>query len=469
MTVRIAIAALLAASAARANQLDLSKLPGKSQARFSSPSGKSEACIRSKTFPGAKLADGGDGYDDDDAKKENKLCLYDFYKQTTTDPKRANVAVCPKVFSTNPGLEFHEMPEGTQKAAYEASECQKAKGRAGDKVAKFKSSISCSYTPSILAYYHLGRIVDVGHVPQAVLRTMDVAEHLKRATEALGYVKKLYPPTGQLLGQIWGSFLAADKAPKAARSFAALYTTDAQQVVGALVTNPGGEEFYAELNGSTKGDRVANFQVTGTFKLLTSKAPLAKQNFPKTLAGSAQTMLRLKDGADLVVMDTILSQADRFGNLHEQPAYVWMEGDKLKHKKAKSEDLAKMPPEIKAAGGVVVKQMLLKDNDCGVIKENKLKSARVLEKLTHLSPKTYQKLLWLNAQWKKPEVQAFLHEELLFTNADALAVGTNLAAAVATLQKSCTAGTLWLDIDLKEHLGAGLPQQTKDRCALKAE
>ena len=89
--------------------------------------------------------------------------------------------------------------------------------------------------------------------------------------------------------------------------------------------------------------------------------------------------------------------------------------------------------------------------------------------LTHLAPKTYQKLLWLNAQWKKPEVQAFLHEELLFTNADALAIGTNLAAAVATLQKSCTAGTLWLDIDLKEHLGAGLPQQTKDRCAPKAE
>ena len=466
MNSKLILAAVIAASAAaRADQLDLNKLPGKQQLRFASPSGKSEACIRSNTFPGAKLQ--GDGYEDDDAKKEAKLCLYDFYKQTTTDPKIANVAVCPKVFSTNPGLEFHEMPDGTQKAAYEASECKKAKGRAGDKVAKFKSSISCSYTPSILAYYHLGRLLDIGHVPQAVVRTMDVAEHLKRSTEALGYVKHLYPPTGQLLGQIWSSFIGADKAPKAAHSFLALYTADAQQVVGALITNPGGEEFYAELNGSTKGDRVANFQLTNTFKILSSKAPLLKQNLPKTLAGSAQTMLRLKDAGDLILLDTILSQADRFGNLHEQPAYVWMEGDKLEHKKAKSEDPAKMPPELKAKNAVIVKQMLMKDNDCGVTKENKLKNAHVLEKVAHLSPKTYQKLLWVSSQWSKPEVQSWLHTELLFTKADAALIGGNLAAAVATLKKGCAAGTLFLDVDLKEHLGKGLPAATKDRCELQ--
>ena len=212
--------------------------------RFNVPnSAQIEICKVLARFPGVN-------YDDAD---EKTLCGYDFYN----DPR---LAICAKVQSTNPAVEVFEIKNGVDKESFIANSCKKEEGK---KVGKFKQSMSCSHTPSILGYYHISKLFNgSGDVPPAVYRTMEFDQHQLIRQQGLknadGTIK-----------QIWGQFPTSRNQARTSKWKETVYTPDMNQLYGALSVNPRNEEKYSEMNGG-----LAQFKGSAALKLVTPSLSL---------------------------------------------------------------------------------------------------------------------------------------------------------------------------------------------------
>jgi len=308
---------------------------------------------------------------------------------------------------------------------------------------KYKQSIPThfTYAPSILGYYHLSRFLDTGHVEPTIVRTMDVAAHKPLAD--LGKTKAI----GSNNRNQWTELRALDET----HNNPTLYTRDGKQLYGALQANPTGEESYPHL--SQLGGAGA-FATSSEFGNVTSPNPLklnCKDATGKLDQVAVQQIVQIKDLSDMVLMDFIMSQADRFsGNMHSQKIYVWIESGVLKHK-AKKGDPAKMGQEI-PPDAVLINRMIMKDNDAGLISGNSEKSYHLLDKVSHMDPKTFNRLLDFQEELQKPEVAQWYQTELLFTQADFNTVKNNVDQAVSILNGRKDKG-LFLDASLSVALG----------------
>jgi hypothetical protein len=157
----------------------------------------------------------------------------------------------------------------------------------------------------------------------------------------------------------------------------------------------------------------------------------------------------------MVLMDFIMSQADRFsGNMHSEKMFVWIENGSVKTETRKSdpakaaEQLKQIPPEA-----VLVNRMIMKDNDAGLISGNSAKTYHLLEKISHMDPKTYNRLLDLQKELQKPEVADWFQTELFFTAADFNTMKKNVDDAVAILSSRKDKGDLLLDANVSAALG----------------
>jgi hypothetical protein len=410
---------------------------GRATAQYPVAGRPNEICVAPQHLAGAD-------YDKDDAEDEDELCTYNFHGSS---PGKS-VATCPKVVSTNPGVDVHELLPGKTKAESEAAMCARDEGRT-KLLAKYKQSITCSYAPSILGYYHLSRALGgVGSVKPAVMRTMDLEAHKK--ITAVGVAN-----TTDLINTLWRQWASWESNPSNPRYTDALFTSDLKQIYGAMQVNPRGEAKYVDpISGKSINVRGATdfsspFRATPAYKAVLDGRPVS-QWVPKTLEGGAQRIVQMKDISDMVLIDTLMAQQDRFGNIHSMDYYYSVEGTELrKVRKSKVDDGDKPMP----AGGVLVREMLLKDNDCGVVKTNVAKQAGMLRELKHMSAKTYAHLRWFNAQFGRgSEAAKFFVREVLMTQKDIDMLRTNLADADATLTAACKAGSLKLDVDLADHL-----------------
>jgi len=399
---------------------------------------KPEICVIPKHFADAQ-------YSDKDSKSEADLCSFDV---------ATNAAVCPKLNSTNPGLDFYSLPSGATPKSVEDAHCKDAK-----KEAKYKLSTSCSYTPSILGYYHLSRMLGgVADVPPSVLRTFDLQQHIALGRTALAETKP-----AALIHQTWAALMAQLTAGANASKRDLLLTDDFSQSYGALSVNPSKESFYQEFfsGGANNVARAANFRdknpIVQMLARPTDASTLVGRNFT---AQNVQTMRQLKDAADLIVIDTLMNQQDRFGNIHYLETYYYLDrkdtnpdgSPKLKSSKKLT------PDEVTQLGAVQIKTMLLKDNDCGVSKTNIAKQAGLSNRIAHIDPVTYHRLLQLDAAADSPETKAFFQQELVFTAIDYAGFRANLKDLASKLHQACSQGKLKLDLDLAAHFsGAALP------------
>lgn len=385
-----------------------------------------ELCVMPKHFPGAN-------YSARDLKTEHDLCSLTFHQ---------NVAVCAKINSSNPGLDVF-IPRGENTVAQvQASDCDK---KIGQKIAKYKLSTSCSYSPSLLAYYHVSRILGgVAGVPPSVLRTVDIQNHRKIADAITKRLK-----AGSLISKTWNTLTAALRAGLRSPSKDELFTDDGKQSYGALMQNPLGEEFYEDFYNGGKGSaRISNFKSLNKFvKLLATSQGIERSIGREFNPANVQLMVAVKDASELIILDTLLNQQDRMGNIHGIKAgYYFDRADgKLKHEV----DMKKA--EAAALGAVRVQKLLLKDNDCGVAKSNRAKAINLLSRVNHIDPETYRRLVNFDAIADRPEVKTFFVEELLFTAKDFASVRRNLKEVAAYLYKGCNDGTLKLDLDLEAH------------------
>src|SRR5258705_12244946 len=406
------------------------------------PNGTVEFATRPSTFPGHPEI-----YSQKEIDKEKELAAIDFYNGKTKDD--LDIVLIPKTYSTSPGLNVHaiKLPAGASRLSYASAHAGKSDSGQGKMIAKYKQSIPThfTYSPSILGYYHLSRFLDAGHVEPAIVRTMDVASHKPLAD--LGKAKA----TGSNNRTQWTELRALDDA----HSNPSLYTKDGKQLYGVLQANPTGEQSYPHL--SDLGGAAA-FAASSEFTKVTSSSPL-KLNY-KDAAGkldqaAVQQIVQIRDLSDMVLMDYIMSQADRFsGNMHSEKVYLWIENGALKSDSKKSDPTkaAEQLKQIPADAGLV-NRMIMKDNDAGLISGNSAKTSHFLEKISHMDSKTYDRLLDLQKELQKPEVVQWYQSELLFTSADFNTMKNNVDQAVAILSGRKGNG-LFLDANVSTAIGA---------------
>ena len=379
-------------------------------------------------------------YFDKDIEIETRLCNIDEHK---------NTAVCPKLNSTNPGLDLYSLPQGGTPEQVEDDRCKTAGAR---KIAKYKLSSSCSYTPSILGYYHVSRMLGgIADVPPAVLRTFDLRNHITMGRAALAE-----SASNSLIHQTWARLMAQLTAGAKGKRRDFLLTDDFTQSYGALSENPRHERFYTEFfnGGANHIVRAQNFRDKSPIvALLARSADISTLVGRSFTADNVQRMVQLKDAADLIVIDTLMNQQDRFGNIHYLATYYYVDatdrdndgGPKLKS----SENLT--PEEAARLGAVQIKKMLLKDNDCGVAKQNIAKQVGLADRIAHIDPKTYRLLQQLNAVADLAQTRDFFVREMLFTANDYANIRKNLRDLATKLHQACLQGGLKLDLDLQAH------------------
>ena len=401
------------------------------------PNGTVELATRSMSFPGHPEI-----YSKKDIEKEKELAAIDFYSGETQDG--LNIVLIPKTYSTSPGINIHavKLPTGMSRLDYAKGHTGKSHSGDDKIIAKYKQSIPThfTYSPSILGYYHLSRFLDVGHVEPAIVRTMDVAAHKPLAD--LGKAKAV----GSNNRQQWTELRALDDA----HSNPMLYTKDGKQLYGSLQANPTGEESYPHL--SDLGGAAA-FAASSEFAKVTNSNPLkltCKDANGRLNQAAVQQIVQIRDLSDMVLLDFIMSQADRFsGNMHSEKIYLWVENGVLKNTTRKSDpakaadQLMQIPPEA-----VLVDRMIMKDNDAGLVSGNSAKTYHLLEKISHLDTKTYNRVLDLQKELLKPEVAQWFQTELLFTPADFKTVKDNVDQAVSILTGRKDNG-LFLDANVR--------------------
>ena len=419
-------------------EFDVNTPRGQETINHTSSNGVVEFAIRSAAFLGHPEI-----YEKKDIEKEKELAAIDFYYGKTQDG--LDIVLIPKTYSTSPGINIHavKLPAGMSHFSY--AEGHTGKAHSGDDkiIAKYKQSIPThfTYAPSILGYYHLSRFLDTGHVEPTVVRTMDIAAHKPLAD--LGKAKAI----GSNNRNQWMELRALDET----HNNPALYTQDGKQLYGALQANPTGEESYPHL--SQLGGAGA-FAASSEFGKVTSPNPLklnCKDATGKLDQVAVQQIVQIKDLGDMVLMDFIMSQADRFsGNMHSQKIYMWIENGVLKHN-IKKGDPAKTGQEIPPEA-VLINRMIMKDNDAGLISGNSAKSYHLLDKVSHMDPKTFNRLLDFQEELQKPEVAQWYETELLFTQADFNTVKNNVDQAVSIVNGRKDKG-LFLDASLSVALG----------------
>ncbi|WP_413291216.1 hypothetical protein [Bdellovibrio sp. HCB337] len=441
------IVLLLTSSVSQA--LNLNQLQGGSRQQYRSPNGLTEVCIIPKRWPSAY-------YRDSDREKEAELCGYDFY---------SNVGICPKYNSTNPAILLLKPNNEYSKQAIDASSCNVDKMSVSTE-AKFKQSISCSHTPSILAYYQISRILgDAGRVPVAVVRSMDRKVHSQLTQKA----NKALSGSSDTIAKTWEQFSRVHRHPD---DYPDIVDASESQIYGALSDNIKNEEKYTDVSGKGSYDsRYTRFLSQPPFQRVSSSASVRELVGSSEFSKVAQTVTQMKDVGDMIVLDTLLNQQDRIGNIHyrfywyslnpQKPGKIERTKSKAKWKDSR---LIVPPEETKAMSGrtaVLIKEMLLRDNDCGVNKSNMMRAISALEKVRHVSYLTYYQLLNFEKSLASSSAKDYFTSELLFSSSEFKSLRENAAKAKDILKSNCRAGRLKFDVDLADYMpGASIPQRS---------
>ncbi|ASD63284.1 hypothetical protein [Bdellovibrio bacteriovorus] len=471
-------------------------------------------------------------------KDEDALCAMNLYPTRGDHPKTQMFYGCPKVNSTSVAVEFYTVPKGMTEAQFQKAVCPltrsakkalKAKSGYPDKEAKFKFAAPGVSVGSILGYSRLTQLFKSVDVPPSVLRTVsldtvldhalagrylglqmgntylnqywyDQIGHLVRAKHGnVAQLPDVYtkPPHG--LGIVPTSFYKDGKRRGLSANSTAYWTPrilteDKLQVFGVLSENPGNEELYAEAFG-LKSDktRIDQFRNSSVFwPLLKDPRPVSQILGSNELSKAGQKMLGMQDSSDMLVMDFLLDQADRIGNIHykRRQFFKTAQGtlDSISDKKYK-ELLAKpantlTPAEVEVLGaikqtGVSLKVMLLKDNDGGFDMNTAKKYALIADVkktsatydswkdnadlflnatmvVKHFSPQTYKGVMRLYGQvFGTPETQlameTYFRNSLQLTAAEYKIFKNNLLSLYRALYKNCKSGSLYLDLDIKDY------------------
>lgn len=385
---------------------------------------------------------------------ENELCAMDFY----TGP----LSICPKLNSTFPGVLVIKRPTDMTDSDFKKEYCTNLEAAKDSKIAKveakFKQTTSCSHASSPVAYYRFAEFLGDIKVPVAVFRTMDKAKHLEVTKTANAFLIG----KNDLIAKTWRRFLTLHANPS---QFPDVFQNGV--VFGALSENIKGEHKFNEITGLGDYDTgYERFMKQPAFLAIASSESVVNLAGGADLKSMAQIVTTMEDVSNMVLIDYLLNQADRMVNVHyKHKLYKLENGNVLDSKSEADVDETTGQTHIPAdeqlrinAGEVLVREIILKDNDCGVSKENKMRRLGILERVRHMNAKSYRQALKLAAVINTEQGLNYLRTELRLPlniiNGDTTVTGikSNILKAAKIIKANCENGTLKLDLNLEKLL-----------------
>lgn len=447
---------------------------------FVSPNGVVERCVRIAPMPGGDYSKG-------DLSDEEAFCKIDLYAP--------GVALCPKTWSTSAGMMVYDISSGSYAGRRDdfqrrgCAEGKSASGLAAETLAKFKPTMNAkgtsgTFSTSSLLYYHFSRYFEMEvKVPVAVWRSMDrVAHRDEVATRGLALSGNSH--SSRMNHEAWRLLVTADERPDAYRPIDELFTSDRNQIYGALVTSPG-HRYGAEINGTRKSGwgkgQNLDFQETAPFLALRSTKPLAEaiaegvekaRRDPQIRrdlgdsVGAQQMVYWMREISEIVLLDFIFSQQDRVGNIDFTEHWYWVENGELKHKRTKHHEAEDAP----VPGAILLRRTRLNDNDAGgrVEYANFAKSTGMLEKLRHFDGGVYRRLMALDADFAtQGELFAYVRDSFGLDARQLAQIIKNTGLASGILRASCERGELRFDLDPETFLLEGSVTAERAACGGK--
>lgn len=444
---------------------------------FSGPDGLQERCIRLAPFPGAH-------YSKKDRETEAGYCAIDF----------GQTGLCPKLWSTSPGTLVYELEDSSPMAIanFERQWCGKGHGardHARDKLATFKVSVngrttSATYAPSSWVYYHLSRFFHTQtYVPPAVYRSVSLARHHERVVRpALTLVKGRH---ARMLSEGWTHLEALESGQLGGSAAREALTDEGRQVFGVLIDNKG-DRFGPEFNGTRESGwgsgQNEDFQQTAAFLALRIAGALpeaaasgirqARRNprMAKALSANVsveQVYVWMQSVMEITLLDYLLRQQDRIGNIDYRWRWVWVEDGAVKSDSAHGEQ---RPDKLEGRAAWRLRLPAINDNDAGVRSgyANFAERTGMLEELAHYDPLLYERLGRLAGDLaRQGETWQWLRGVAGLSEREATGIATRAQAAFDLLRSQCEAGSLRLDFDLAALL-AGEAATTRAACELPA-
>ncbi len=433
-----------------------------------------------------------------DADEEQKLCGVAF------DDKA--IGLCPKTWSTSPGTIVYDIGKSKYNgnpALFETEYCPKQRALKGkiegiDKIASFKQSVngqfhqrtSATYSQASPLYYHFSRYLNTTvDVPVAVIRTMDVQDHLHRvASKGLGLVH-----TGMIAAG-WNVVVSAEKNSSGYIPTDEFYYGDPKDglLYGTMLKGPGtraGAEFNGDIAGKGYTQQYVFIQKTPAFLALSDPKDFASASteglssskadpvVAKALGAgvsSQQMMFWMTELSDVMLMDYIFNQQDRPGNIDYQ--WIWYYVDpsgKLKTTRIDSEASrsamasVETPPEVKnSAKSFLIQKIRINDNDAaGRRYTNFTRNFGLLEKVHHLNPVTYGQLIRLANDFQvKGPLYNYFQGTFDLPDAYSAVIAQNVIQAALILKNTCKSGSMKFDLSPESYLATGQVQAVSVDC-----
>ena len=379
-----------------------------------------------------------------------------------------NTAICAKTWSTSAAALVYDLA-GTgwenRRAAFEQEVCPQgthAIDKASRELAVFKHSMnfrdtSGTYAPAILLYDHLSRWLGTTVQVPAAAEYRFAPEWYGKRVVAPGLSLASQHPSRKMLLAAWQHLEDALQGGDAGREF---LDPDTGQVWGAALLFTG-RRYGPEINGTResgwgKGQNY-DFQHTAPFLALRHPGDLATATaagideartdpaMAEALAadtGTTQVAWWMLEVLDIVVLDYILGQQDRIGNIDYQWRWLWLEDNALRSATAHSET----PP---APGAVRLRTTWLNDNDAGIRSgyANYARSTGMLGDLRHFNPVLYERLGVLAEDMvaKGPVYQAIAGNYHL-SSREVAAIANRVGEVHQIITADCKAGNYRFDL-----------------------
>lgn len=418
-----------------------------------------EKCVIAKPMPGAI-------YSEKDVRKQSELCEINF-----NDDK---VALCPKTWSTSAATSVYGLAAlDINQEKYESTYCKaKTTPKGVKKLAKFKQNMmaehaSAIWLKGIQSYFHLSRYLGTQvKVPVVVYREMNAQDHLERVSQ--------FGPSRSLSNQnrvAWNWIVTAERDPKSAPASYGFFTSDLKNIRGVLYKDQGDRYGYEFIGSDDWGQAASDkYMATAPYRALRTDANL-NSAIKAGLAVAGRTgktsnlqMIRwMRDLTEIAVLDYILSQQDRFGNLDYVKKYVWVQ-DGAVHMRDFEEGmkgLEQFKPQI-------IQETQMGDNDASVhwSYTNFAKMHGYLNDLNHFSAKTYRRLFDLAADFKAQRTVAnYLKSELGYNDKELARFEKQLNEVVDILKRQCEAKKLRFDLDEPNNYLLAGPKELQVDCA----
>ena len=414
---------------------------------------------------------------DGDSAQQQSFCAIDF--------NGGSVALCPKTWSTSPAALVYDL-EGTpwegRAGAFEKDVCARggsARDEASRELAFFKNTLngrktSGTFAPASLLYYHFSRLLETRlQVPVAVPVSFPAAEYRRRVV-APGLEYSDHKST-RMLHEGWLELDRAMAAPEQYSHQRELFVDGGNRLWGVLLL-AGGRRYGPEVNGTRASGwgegQNRDFQRTAPFIALRTDAPLADavaqgieasrqddgiaQAMPADISHS-QVAWWMHEITELVLLDYILGQQDRIGNVDYLWRWAWQEQGELRTSAA-------APP---AGGAQKLRVTVLNDNDAGVRSgyANYARSTGMLEGWRHMDAGLYQRLQRLAADFRQSgPVASAVRANYRLSSREAQHIVERGLEAAAYLRKRCEAGLLRFDLGVSDVLNPGTAHSAKTSC-----